>query len=356
VDLGFNPDRVLTARVSLSQERYPDPERQVRFFQDLLSHVASLPGVRSVGAINWLPLSGQRSATRVMIDGEPLPRPGEEPAADIRSVDPNFFQTLQIPLLRGRAIAAGDGADAPGAVVVSESFVQRYLDGDPLGRRIRMAWGDTLVATVVGVVGDIKHTGVDSAASPTVYWALPQFPQNFMTLVIRASDKPEKLMAGVTEQVRALDASQPVSDVKTFDEWLGGSLGRRRFSLLLLGGFAALALMLTVVGLYGTTSYGVVQRTREFGIRLALGASSRTVLGGVLRSALGIVLAGVVAGIAGAILVTRILSTLLYEVSATDPLVLAGMALVLLMVGAVASYVPARRATRVDPMVALRSE
>jgi putative ABC transport system permease protein len=356
VDLGFNPDRVLTARISLSEAHYPDPERQVRFFQDLLRGVASIPGVQSVGAINWLPLSGQRSATRIIIDGEPTALPGEEPGADIRAVDPNYFQTLQIPVVRGRPIAATDTREAPGAVVVSRSFVEQYLSGDPIGRRIRMAWGDTLVATVVGVVGDVKHTGVDSVTSPTVYWSLPQFPQNFMTLVMRATGDPERLVTGVTDQVRALDPNQPLADVKTFDEWLGGTLGRRRFSLLLLGGFAGLALVLTVVGLYGTTSYGVVQRTREFGIRVALGASSSMVLRGVLRTALAVVLAGIVAGIAGATLLTGLLSTLLYDVSATDPLVFVGMAFVLLIVGAAASYLPARRATRVDPMVALRSE
>nr|MBA3260024.1 ABC transporter permease [Gemmatimonadales bacterium] len=158
VDLGFDPDRVLTARVTLGGERYEDEERQVRFFQDLLRGVQSLPGVHSAGAINWLPLSGQRSATRILIEGEPTPRHGEEPGADVRAVDPEFFRTMEIPLLRGRTIAATDSREAPGAVVVSESFVERHLTGrDPLGRRIHMEWGDTLVATIVGVVGDIKH-------------------------------------------------------------------------------------------------------------------------------------------------------------------------------------------------------
>nr|MBA3260811.1 FtsX-like permease family protein [Gemmatimonadales bacterium] len=221
---------------------------------------------------------------------------------------------------------------------------------------IHMEWGDTLVATIVGVVGDIKHTGVDSMASPTVYWALPQFPHNFMTLVVRATGDPERLVAGVTAQVRALDPDQPVADVKTLDDWFGGALARRKFSLLLLAGFAGLAVALTAIGLYGTTTYGVLQRTREFGIRLALGAPRHTVLWGVVRGALLIVAAGVAAGVAGAAALTRLLSTLLFEVSATDPLVFALIALLLLLVGAAASYLPARRATRVDPMVAIREE
>lgn len=219
-----------------------------------------------------------------------------------------------------------------------------------------MPWGDTLVGTVVGVVGDVKHTGVDSVAEPTIYWALPQFPQSSMTLVVRAGDDPESLVTGVIRQVRTLDPNLPVAEVKTFDEWLGGALTRRRFSLLLLTGFAGLALALTVFGLYGTTAYGVAQRTRELGIRLALGASVGVVLWGVLRSALTVVLAGIGAGIAGAVILTRLLSTQLFEVSATDPLVFAVMTVALLLVGAVASYLPARGVTRVDPMVALRSE
>ncbi len=357
VDLGFNPDGVLTARVTLGGERYEEEEQQVRFFQDLLRGVAALPGVQAVGAINWLPLSGQRSATRMTLEGEPAPRPGEQPGADVRAIDPGFFRAMEIPLLRGRTIASTDTRDAPKAVVVSEEFLRRYLPGhDPIGRRIHMEWGDTLVGTIVGVVGDIKHTGVDSAASPTVYWALPQFPHSFMTLVVRATDDPEQLVSGVTAQVRALDPDQPVADLKTFDDWLGGALARRTFSLLLLSGFAGLALVLTAIGLYGTTSYGVVRRTREFGIRIALGAPAVSVLWGVLRGALLVVAVGILAGIAGAAALTRLLSSLLFEVSATDPIVFAGIALALILTGAAASYLPARRATRVDPMIAIREE
>lgn len=357
VSLGFNPDQVLTARVTLGGDRYDDETRQVRFFEELLGRVEGLPGVRAVGAINWLPLSGQRSSTGMTIEGEPPTRPGEEPVADVRAVDPGFFAALEIPVMRGRVIEAGDRAGVARSVVVNQSFVARYLVGrDPLGRRIHMPWGDTLVGTVVGVVGDIKHTGVDSAASPTVYWSLPQFPHGFMSLVIRTADDPMRLANAVVAQVRALDPDQPVADLRPYDEWLGGAVARRRFSLLLLGGFAALALALTTIGLYGTTAYGVVQRVREFGIRLALGASRRDVLWGVLRQALVVIGAGVVAGLIGAVALSRLMSTLLFEVSPTDPGVFVAIAVLLLLVGAVAGFLPARRATRVDPMVAIRSE
>jgi putative ABC transport system permease protein len=357
VDLGFNPDHLLTARVSLGGERYADEERQVRFFEELIGRVREVPGVRAVGATTWLPLTGRGSATSMTIEGEPPPAPGHEPGADVRAVDPGFFPAMEIPVIRGRGFEAGDRAGVPRSVVVSRSFVRRYLpEGDPIGRRIHMPWGDTLVGTVVGVVGDVRHLGVDSAASPTVYWPLPQFPHSFMTLVIRTDRDPMRLASPVVAQVRALDTDQPVADLKPYDEWLGGAVARRRFSLLLLGGFALLALVLTAIGLYGTTAYGVAQRTRELGIRLALGAGRRDVLWGVLRHALAVVGIGIAAGLVGAVTLSRLLGSLLFEVSATDPVVFAAIAFMLLVVGAVAGFLPARRATRVDPMVALRSE
>ena len=357
VELGFNPDHVLTARVTLGGERYEDPARQVRFFEDLTTRVQALPGVRAAGAINWLPLGGLRSATRMTIEGEPTPAPGHEPGANVMAVDAGFFAAMEMPVLRGRGIEPGDRAGVAKSVVVSESFVGRYLaGGDPLGRRIHMEWGDTLVGTVVGVVSDIKHAGVDSAAAPTVYWALPQFPSNFMTLVVRTTDRPERLANAVVAQVRALDPEQPVADVKTFDEWLGGAVARRRFTLLLLGGFAGLALALTAIGLYGTTAYGVVQRTRELGIRSALGARRADLLWSVLGQALRVVGVGIAVGFVLALALSRLLSSLLFEVSATDPVVFVAITLLLVAVSAAAGLLPARRATRVDPMIAIRAE
>jgi putative ABC transport system permease protein len=357
VDLGFNPDHLLTARVSLSGERYEDQARQARFFEELLAGVRAVPGVRAAGAINWLPLSGLRSATRMTIEGEAPTAPGEEPGATVSAVDPGFFEAMQIPILRGRAITHGDRKGVPLSVVVSRSFATQYLGGrDPIGRRIHMEWGDTLVGTVVGIAEDIKQTGVDSAASPTVYWAMSQFPWSNMTLVVRTEDAPARLAAAVVGQVRRLDPEQPVADLKTFDEWLGGALARRRFLLVLLGGFAGLAMLLTAVGLYGTTAYGVVQRTRELGIRAALGAGRRDLLWSVLRQAVMVVGAGIAVGLVGSLLASRLLTSLLFEVSATDPAVFAGIALLLVSVGTLAGLLPARRATLADPMIAIRTE
>ena len=240
---------------------------------------------------------------------------------------------------------------------MSQSFAARYLAGrDPIGRRIHMEWGDTLVGTVVGIAGDVRHTGVDSAVSPTVYWALPQFPQGSMTLVVRTVGEPEELTHALVAQVRALDPDQAVADLKPYDEWMGGAVARRRFTLLLLGGFAALALTLTAIGLYGTTAYGVVQRTRELGIRSALGAGRADLLWGVLRHTLVVVGLGIAVGLILALGMSRLLSSLLFEVSATDPSVFVAITLLLALVGTAAALLPARRATRVDPMIAIRAE
>ena len=357
VDLGFNPDHLLTARVSLGGERYEDEARQRRFFEELLAGVRAIPGVQSASAINWLPLSGLRSATRMVIEGAAPVAPGQEPGATVSVVDPHFFEAMQLPILRGRPLAEGDRPGVPLAVVVSRSFAAEYLGGgDPIGRRIHMEWGDTLVGTVVGVAGDIKQSGVDSAAAPTVYWAMSQFPWSGMTLVVRTQDDPTHMGEALVAQVRNLDPEQPVADLKTFDEWLGGAVARRRFMLVLLGGFAGLGMVLTAVGLYGTTAYGVVQRTRELGIRAALGASGRDLLWGVLRQALLVVAAGIAVGLSGALVASRLLASLLFEVSANDPAVFAAIAFLLLAVGTVAGFLPARRAIRADPMVAIRAE
>ncbi|HEX3236416.1 MAG TPA: ABC transporter permease [Gemmatimonadales bacterium] len=357
VDLGFDPEHVLTARVTLPELRYPKPEQQVAFFDAALSRLRALPGVSAAGGINWLPLSGLRSATSFWFENRPAPRPGEKLGTDVRAVDPDYFRTMRIALLQGRALTPADGPLQPRSVVVSESFVQRYLPGEkPLGQRIVMPWGDTLTATIVGVVADVKHTGVDSAASPTTYWPLEQFPSNFMNLVLRTSGDPAELALTVTAQIHALDPELAVAEIRPLEAYLGDALARRRFSMALLAGFAALALVLTGVGLYGVMAYTVVQRTRELGIRLALGATRNAVLGGVLKRGLGLVGAGLVVGIAGAAAFSRVLGALLYGVSATDPAVFAGIIVLLIAVGVVACYAPARRATRVDPMVALRSE
>jgi predicted permease len=313
--------------------------------------------VRSAGAINWLPLSGLRSATNFWFGGRPIPTDAEQPTADIGVIDPNYFRTMGITLRAGRGIEAADDARHPKAVVVSERFGRDYFPGQsPLGQRIFMPWNDTLVATIVGVVGDVKHAGVDSLAQPTIYWSMAQFPWSGMHLVVRADGDLRPVAEALPRMVQALDPDLAVADVRPLESYLGDALARRRFSMMLLTGFAALALVLTAVGLYGVMAYSVVQRTRELGIRLALGASRDAVLRGVLARGLGLVALGIAVGVVGALAFTRVLGVMLYEVSATDPAVFAGIIGLLTLVGAASSLVPARRATRVDPMVAIRSE
>ena len=357
VDLGFDPEHVLTARVTLPSARYEKPEQQVAFFERLVEELRALPGVQTVGGIDWLPLSGLRSATRFWFEDRPAPTPAERPGTDVRAVEPGYFRAMGIALKDGRLLGDEDGTGQPRNVVVSQAFVDQYLPGEQaVGRRIVMPWGDTLHATIVGVVADVKHTGVDSAASPTTYWPLAQFPSTFLNLVVRTSGDPTGVSSALVARVHALDPELAVADVKPLDAYLGDALARRRFSMTLLAGFAALALVLTAVGLYGVMAYTVVQQTRELGIRLALGASRELVLRGVLLRGLALVGIGILLGVVGALAFTRVLGALLYDVSSTDPTVFIAIVGLLAAVGAAASYGPARRATRVDPMVALRAE
>ena len=357
VDLGFDPGQVLTGRVTLPSARYAKPEQQVAFFQQLAGELRTIPGVRSVGGIDWLPLSGLRSATRFWFEDRPVPEPSERPGTDVRAIEPGYFRTMRIALREGRLLGDEDAPGRARTVVVSQAFVDRYVSGgSAVGRRIAMPWNDTLHATIVGVVADVKHTGVDSAANPTTYWPLAQFPSSFLNLVVRVSGDPMSVSAPLVARVHALDPELAVADVRPLDAYLGDALARRRFSMTLLAGFAGLALVLTAVGLYGVMAYSVVQQTREFGIRLALGAGREVVLRRVLLRGLVLVAAGIAVGLTGALAFTRVLRALLWDVSSTDPAVYGVIIALLAAVGVLASYGPARRATRVDPMVALRAE
>ena len=357
VDPGFDPDGVLTGRVQLAGQRFRASSAATAFFEQLLDRVEKVPGVESAGAINWLPFGGDGSATSYWIEGRPVPSPGTEFVADVRGVDPRYFRTMRIRVKRGDPFDARANTESPKQVVVNEAFVRvHFPTSNPIGEHVVMPWGDTLRGEIVGVVSDTKHAGLDSAARPMIYWAMKQFPTNFMTLVVRTNGDPMRLAPAIAREVRALDANQPFADPKPLDAYLSQSVAQRRFSMTLLGVFSALALVLAALGIYGVLAYSVAQRTREIGVRMALGARDSTVAGMVVREALGVVLVGLVVGVAGALALTRVLATLLYDISPTDPLTFIGVTLALGAVAVTASYFPARRAARVDPIVALRQE
>jgi predicted permease len=363
VDPGFDPNGVLTARIQLAGERFQASAAATAFFEQVLDRVSRLPGVETAGAINWLPLNGLGSSTSYWIDGRPIPPPTDEFVADIRAVDMSYFKAMRIALKQGVAFDSRVSAENPKQVVVNEAFVRvHFPKSSPLGQHVMMPWDDTLRGEIVGVVADTKHAGLDSVTSPAIFWAMHQFPTNFMTLVVRASCAhastcdPMRLVPGITREVRALDANQPLADVKPLDAYLGQSVMQRRFIMSLLAIFSSVALALSALGIYGVLAYSVAQRTREIGVRMALGARESTVATMVVREAFGVVAAGLAIGVVGALALTRVLAGLLYDVSPTDPATFAGVVVVLGAVAVAASYLPARRAASVDPIVALRQD
>ncbi len=358
VNPGFNPENTLTMNIALPGSRYANANRQIAFFQDVTQRVSSLPGAQSVGLISSAPLSGGVYAGGFSIESR-ADADGENLVADRRMISPDYFNALGIPLLRGRSFADRDDQSSPGVVIVSESWARRFLPNqDPIDRRIKLGGRDSSRPwlTVVGVAGDVRDAALESDAKPCLYIPYPQFPSSSMSLVVRAAVDPKPLIASIRNEVWSIDKDQPVTDIKTMDQSVADSVSPRRFNAMLLAIFAGLALVLASVGIYGVMTYSVVQRTNEIGIRMALGAQSSDVIKLMVGHGMLLVFTGVVIGLAGAVALTRVMTSLLYGVSATDPLTFAGVSLVLLTVAFFASYIPARRAARIDPMIALRCE
>ena len=354
---GFDPDRLVALNVSLPATKYSTPEQKSRFFGQLLERVRAVPGVKDAGAALSLPFPGDDILFPVRVEGRPEASPGEQNSINYQVVTPDYFRAMRIPLLAGRDITAGDRAGAPGVVVVNESAVGRYFDGaDPLGRRIRLGSDDAPPLTVVGVVGDVRQRTLDARPKPEAYVSYQQSPFGFMSVAVRAEADPAGVVGAVRGAVAGLDAQLYSGNVHTMRELMGESLARQRSISLLTGVFALVALALASVGIYGVISQMVTQRTREIGIRVALGASRRDVLGMIVRYGMGLTLVGITAGLAASFALTRALSGLLYEVSASDPAIYSAVALLLSAVALAACLIPARRAMRVDPMVALRYE
>ena len=356
VDPGLKSDNVLTVRLSLPEARFADGARKAAFFERLLEQARALAGVRAAGVVYTLPLSGSNRSNSFRIPGKPA-APGGDPDASFRSISPDYLKVMGIPLLRGRVFNEQDGASAPPVALINETFARRFFPGvDPVGRFVETDEEKTQRREIVGVVGDVRFDGLDSKMGPEYYVPYPQGPEASVTLVVRTASDPASLAPALREQVRALDPGLPLYDLRPMEDYLVGSVAPRRFNALLLGSFAAVALALAASGLYGVLAYSVVRRTREIGIRVALGAGPGDVLKLVVAQGMFLVLVGLVLGLAGALILTRFLSSLLFGVGAADPLTFAGVSALLAAVALLACLLPARRAAKVDPVTALRYE
>jgi len=363
VDPGFRAEHVLAAEVSVAGSGFVD--RQLPFYTQLMQKLEALPGVMSVGAINHLPLAGDIWTFDFTVEGLPTPPPGQEPSAAYRIISPRYFGTMGTPLMRGRAFDAHDVEGEPMVAIISEAMARRnWPNQDPIGKRFKMGHADSTNPwlTVAGVARNVKQSEWAEEPGPELYLPYLQHPEYFsghassyMTFVVRTTGDPAALASAFRHEVAAFDRNLPVSNMATLEAVVSDAQWRPRFNMLLLSIFAATALALAVVGIFGVISYAVAQRTREIGIRMALGAKPGDVLALVVKQGLGLALAGVAIGLSAAAVVTRGMSSLLYGISATDPLAFAGVSVVLIAAALTATYLPARRAAKVDPMISLRS-
>jgi putative ABC transport system permease protein len=351
---GFEADGVLTMRLDLSRKKYDTPEKAAQFFRGLESQIGQLPGVEAVGLVTELPLTGQPNDMPFTVEGRPAVSIDQAFDADFRRVNRDYFKALQIPLLRGRNFTEQEVEQSSKVLLVSQQLVTSvFPNEDPIGKRLQFVMGPDMWE-IIGVVGDVRHRSLVTQPFATMY--LPTRVTGRDNVVIRTHGDPLNLVGAVRREVHAIDPEQPIAALKTMNDWIDTSVAAPRFNTLLLGLFAGVALLLATTGIYGVMSYVVAQRTHEIGIRMALGARRWNVLKLVLRQGMGLVLIGVVLGLFGAFAVTRVMSSLLFGVTAKDPLTFGVVAVLLAMVAFVACYIPAWRATRVDPLVALRYE
>ena len=360
VDPGFRPDHVLSLRFSLPDRSYPTSARIAAFVAGTVERSAAVPGVLAAAAVGPLPLGGGNMGTSFEIEGHPTPK-SEQPDTDIRIATPGYFRTMGITLSSGRDFQPEDRLEAPPVAIINRTFAQKFFPGvDPVGRRIRLGLtalpGDPPFRRIVGVVGDVKHVELSEVDGPETYLPEGQVPFSAMTVVARTAGRPLDAEASLAAAVHAGDPTVPVFDVRTIDEYMSQAVARPRFNAVLLGLFAALALVLTAVGLYGVLSYSVSQRTHEIGIRRALGASDSAVYRLVVGHGMRLAALGLVLGVAGALVATRLLSTLLFRMKPFDFPTFAAVTLGLALVSLAASWLPARRAAGIEPTVALRDE
>jgi putative ABC transport system permease protein len=358
VNPGFNPQNVLTMTVVVPAGKYSDDKRQMDFFDQLNERVRSLPGVNGVGTVNILPLQGGNT-TRVNVEGDPVPPPGQETECNIRTVNESYFQTLGVPIIAGRMFDEGDKADATPVMIIGKSLADRVFAGrDPIGRRLVYAGVKAPPVQIVGVVGDVKITGLDEAIRPVLYYPFRQNAAGGTNLVVRTNADPAALAGAIRNEIRTLEPDVAIFNVNTMEQLIAGSPAAfmRRFPALLISIFAGVALLLASIGIYGVVSYSVSQQTHYIGVRMALGARASDILKMVLRQGLLLALAGMALGVAAALALMRLLRSLLFEVQANDAPTFALVVSTLFVVALLACYFPARRATKVDPLVALRYE
>ncbi len=366
VNPGFDSRNVLTMTAMVSRAKFPVPAQQIAFFEQVLQRVRTLPGVEAAGVGDDIPLDNQGSHQPVAIEGRPTLPMSEQPEVDVRLITPGYMSALHIPILRGRDVSDTDLAGRPGVILVSESMARQFWPGeDALGKRLTLTFYPGVVREVVGIVGDVKLDGLDQTRPSTaLYFPLDQVsvPANGgwssfpMSLVVRSSSSSTGLVSAVSNAVHEVDREMPLRDIQKMDDLVANSLSQQRFNMLLLGAFAALALLLAAVGIYSVLSYSVKRSVREIGIRLALGARVGDVLRMVVLEGMKPTLLGVGIGVSGALALGRILSGLIYGVKSTDPITFVAVAGLLTLIALVASTIPAYRATKVDPMVALRYE
>ncbi len=356
MNLGFNPENLLAVNLSLSSSRYPEEHQQTAFFQDALQRLGSLPGVRSAAASTGLPLTLDISGSDFRIEGHPEPKAGEEMIINTRSISPRYFETLGVPLIKGRDFSDRDKSDSPGAAIINNQLARTYFGAeDPIGKRIsfddRQSW-----MSIVGVIGDVKQMGLESSAKPEVYFPYLQVAAPEMSLVVRTSSNPLNLAGAVKGEIQLIDKDMPIDDARTMQQLLGESVSGPRFNLLLLTVFAVVALLLAIVGIYGVMSYTVSQRTHEIGIRVAIGAQPNDVFRMVIGQGMRLAAIGVAFGLLGAFALTRLMTTMLFGVEPTDPATFIGIGVLLSVVTLAACYIPGRRAAKVNPLEALRYE
>jgi len=356
VSPGFEPRNLLAVQVYLPQAKYKTAVDRTRFYKEAVRRIASLPGVQSAAGVSALPMYpvGIDFALPFTIEGKAPPANGEEPRADIRMATPGYFETMKIVLRNGRTIDERDLPGLPGAMVINETMARRYFDGeDPIGKVVKNPHG---AAQVVGIVGDVKHYGLDSEPRAEIFMPAWQQPLNGMALIVRTATDPKPFVDSIRREILTIDAEQPIYDASAMVDVVSRSVFLPRISMMLLGAFGVSALLLAVVGIYGVVSYTVAQRTRELGLRMALGADAGATLRLVMGRSMLLILAGTVCGLIASVAATRVIAGLLYAVGPLDPIVFVSVSLLLAGAGVVATLIPARRATRVDPIIALRIE